>query len=177
LIVKGKFSFNDYPYGKHLLVERKESNWIFWDKKVLKREFKLGKDFVCTFVFKDYRYRIVIKKGFIYDGASIPKLAWSFVGSPFTGLYLEAATVHDAIYYAMWKYGRKLADEIFLFIMLEVGVSEAKAYTMYECVRVGGSGAFNKRKKVDISPFLIVERNKETSERLVYGEYSNRLGE
>lgn len=169
---KGSFRFNGYPSGKHVLVERTESNWFVFKKKVLKREFKLNGDFVCSFLFKGYYYEITIKKGFIYDGASIPKFAWSILGSPFTGLYLEAATVHDAIYYAVWKYGRKLADEIFLFIMLEMGVPRAKAYTMYKTVRMGGSSSFKKRKNIDVSKFLIVKRTPEVSQRLSYGKFS-----
>ena len=174
MISKEKFSFTGYPKGTHLLVDRKVSNWIFWDRVEPHREFKLEEDFSCSFSFKGFSYRITIKKGFIYDGASIPQFAWSVVGSPFTGLYLEAATVHDAIYYAMWKFGRKLADEIFLFIMLEMGVSKTKAYTMYESVRIGGRGAFNKRKKVDVSDYLLVERVAELSKRLVYDENTQR---
>lgn len=36
------------------------------------------------------------KKGFLSDGASIPKIAWSIVGHPF-GLYLESAVIHDVL--------------------------------------------------------------------------------
>lgn len=167
---KGKFNFSGYPSGTHLIVDRKVSNWIFWDKVEPKREFKLEEEFFSSFSFGGFVYEITIRKGFVYDGASIPQLAWSVVGSPFTGMYLEAATIHDAIYYSAWQYGRKLADEIFLFIMLEMGVSKAKAYTMYNSVRMGGSSSYNKRKKVDLSEFLSVTRRPEVSQRLTYDE-------
>lgn len=176
LIIKNKFTFNDYPTGKHLLVERKESNYFFWEKKVQKREFKLEKEFICSFSFKGFTYKVTIKKGFIYDGASIPKFAWSLIGSPFTGLYLEAATVHDAIYYSSWEHGRKLADEVFLFIMLQVGVPSITAKTMFNAVRVGGNSSFNKRKNIDLSEFLKVERVNELSDRLNYGQNEKRPG-
>jgi hypothetical protein len=169
-ISKGKFNFSGYPKGTHLLVDRKSSNWIFWNKVEPKREFKLEEDLFCSFSFKGYSYGIKIKKGFVYDGASIPQIAWSVVGSPFTGLYLEAATIHDAIYYGAWEYGRKLADEIFLFIMLEMGVSKTKAYTMFKSVRIGGNGAYHKRRNIDISEYLEVIRREETSQRLMIGE-------
>ena len=52
LIIKNKFTFNDYPTGKHLLVERKESNYFFWEKKVQKREFKLEKELLALLVLK-----------------------------------------------------------------------------------------------------------------------------
>ncbi len=54
--------------------------------------------------------------------------------------------------------------------MLEMGVSKAKAYTMYNSVRMGGSSSYNKRKKVDLSEFLSVTRRPEVSQRLTYGE-------
>lgn len=31
----------------------------------------------------------------IIDGASIPKILWSFVGSPFVGKYRRASVIHD----------------------------------------------------------------------------------
>jgi hypothetical protein len=171
---KGTFNFSGYPSGTHLIVERKTSNWFFWEKVEPKREFRLEEDFNCSFTLNRFKYDLTIRKGFIYDGASIPQFAWSVVGSPFTGLYLEAATIHDALYYASWKHGRKLADEIFLHIMLEMGVSKAKAYTMFKSVRMGGASAFKKRTKVDVSEFLIINRWPEFSQRLTYDQNKNR---
>jgi len=34
-------------------------------------------------------------KGSVVDGASIPKVLWSFVGGPFEGIYRDASVVHD----------------------------------------------------------------------------------
>jgi hypothetical protein len=36
-----------------------------------------------------------VPAGFRTDGASIPQLAWSVIGAPFNGPYLDAAIVHD----------------------------------------------------------------------------------
>jgi Protein of unknown function (DUF1353) len=38
----------------------------------------------------------VALKGFVTDGASIPKPLWSFIGGPFEGEYRNAAIVHDS---------------------------------------------------------------------------------
>lgn len=42
----------------------------------------------------------VIPKGFVLDGASIPRLCWRLVGHPFDPDYICAAVVHD------WKWRR-----------------------------------------------------------------------
>ena len=39
-------------------------------------------------------YNVTVKKGFDFDGASIPKALWSFIGSPLTGGYQRAACLH-----------------------------------------------------------------------------------
>jgi hypothetical protein len=41
----------------------------------------------------------VVPKGFISDGASIPKFVWSLAGSPLSGGYLPAAFLHDYLCY------------------------------------------------------------------------------
>lgn len=53
----------------------------------------------------------VVKKGFVSDGASIPKLFWSLLGHPLSGDYLESAILHDALARSGW-YGVRQADAI-----------------------------------------------------------------
>ncbi|MBF0626591.1 MAG: DUF1353 domain-containing protein [Magnetococcales bacterium] len=38
------------------------------------------------------------KKDTLINGASIPRIFWSFVGSPYTGCYRRASVIHDAEY-------------------------------------------------------------------------------
>ena len=38
---------------------------------------------------------IVVPAGTRFDGATIPKPFWSFVGGPFDGAYVRAACIHD----------------------------------------------------------------------------------
>ena len=87
-------------------------------------------------------YEIIVKKGFDFDGASIPKWLWSIIGSPFTGNYVRAALFHDGLY-ACCTLDRKLSDEIFLDLMKEDGVGYFKRYSMYLAVRAFGSRAYN----------------------------------
>ena len=89
---------------------------------------------------------IVVPPGFQTDGASIPRLFWRFIGSPFTGKYICAAIIHDylCVLASERKYSRKRADEIFMEGMKESGVSWWKRKLMYRAVR---TGAFFNRKK------------------------------
>lgn len=88
------------------------------------------------------------RAGMVFDGASIPRIAWRFIGSPFVGKYRRAAVVHDQYY----KYGlgqeplpdgssirpREDVDQVFYDIMILDGVRKWKAKLMYRTVRMFG---------------------------------------
>ena len=96
-------------------------------------------------------YCINVQEGFVSDMASIPKLFWNLIGSPFTGRYTEAALVHDALY-ASEALPRKEADGVFLELMAQAGVSYWKRYSMYWAVRLGGGGlVWKKHKPEDVN--------------------------
>ena len=77
-----------------------------------------------------------VEKSFISDGGSIPKFAWSIIGSPFVGYYRKSVLIHDK-FYATQKVTRKYADRVFLEAMRDEGVSWWKRITMYRAVRLG----------------------------------------
>ena len=77
---------------------------------------------------------IKIPKGFITDGASIPRLFWSLIGGPW-GKYGYAAIVHDFILREK-LYPLKKADYIFYEAMGVLGVPKWKRWLMYIGVRV-----------------------------------------
>ena len=97
--------------------------------------------------WKDWTLRI--QAGFLHDGASIPRWAWSLSGLRPDGLIRAAALAHDALY----RYGGKLpmhwilpaktftrkeADGLFYDLMREAGISRWRAYVAYKAVRAGG---------------------------------------
>lgn len=88
-----------------------------------------------------------VPKGFITDGASIPRIFWSLIGSPFTGLYRRAALIHDYFYYTKLT-PRWYADKIFLECMKDLGVSYWKRWAMWAAVRAGAGWIWRKRKGV-----------------------------
>ena len=50
-----------------------------------------------AFIFDDpNKKQWIAPQGLITDGASIPRVLWSVAGSPWTGLYRDAAVIHDA---------------------------------------------------------------------------------
>lgn len=88
-------------------------------------------------VVESLGYKITVKKGFDFDGASIPQALWSVYGNPLSGKFRIAALVHDALY-ASEYFPRELADAIFLDLMKQHGVGYIKLQTMYYAVRSAG---------------------------------------
>ena len=79
-------------------------------------------------------YSVTVKKGFDFDGASIPKWLWSIYGSPLNGNYVVASLIHDGLY-ASQKVSKRISDKIFLDIMKQHGVGFIKRQSMYYVVR------------------------------------------
>jgi len=131
---------------------------------VLRGTYVLSRSFVYTWRGRSGKlYRIIVPKGFRYDGASIPRIFWTPLGLSKDGLHRAAATVHDFIYgksgdmksslfmarttTGHWmsypgKFTRKQADNIFYHTMLEAGVNRTRANIVYWAVRAFGGGAW-----------------------------------
>ncbi|MEP2103292.1 MAG: DUF1353 domain-containing protein [Parasphingorhabdus sp.] len=71
------------------------------------------------------------------DGASIPKFAWSILGSPFVGRYRKASVVHDW-YCDIRTRSWKATHRMFYEAMRTSKVSGAKARIMYGAVYYAG---------------------------------------
>ena len=105
-----------------------------------------------VYVSRDGQYHIV-KAGFRTDGASIPKVAWRIIGTPFgvSGWgskhpsYLAAAVVHDMYCDRAnslsgglrWDL-RKEGDKLFAEMLEVLGVPAWKVKLMYPAVRSAG---------------------------------------
>lgn len=72
-----------------------------------------------------------IPKGFITDGASVPRIAWSLL--PPVHEYFPASILHD------WMLStgedRKVCDDVFRESMIEMGINKYRANIMYYAVR------------------------------------------
>ena len=97
-------------------------------------------------------YRIRVKKGFDFDGASIPQSLWGVYGNPLSGKFRIAALVHDALY-ASQKLPREVADAIFLDLMKRHEVGYMKRQTMYYAVRSAGWYVWRRNTKEEIETY------------------------
>ncbi len=127
---------------------------------VSEKMYMLAKQYVYQWEIEQeggkVQYKIVVPEGFMYDGASVPRIAWSLSGITPDGLMRAPALVHDWIYAhkgklpdesyqfkigkAKWKpvlavWAREAADKLFARMMRESGVSKPKRRMVYRAVR------------------------------------------
>ena len=94
-------------------------------------------------LLEDYRYfdqnykMWTARKGLITDGASIPRWAWSFIGSPLGAPYVNAAIIHDQ-YCVLRTEKPEDAHKMFYDAMIVAGVDKLKAKLMYAAVYAAG---------------------------------------
>lgn len=95
----------------------------------------------------------VAPAGSVVDGASIPQVAWSFVGGPLDGVYRNASVIHDVACIQRNK-PWELVHLTFYYAMLASGVGERTAKILYAAVY-----AFGPRWGVDGKdvPFFFVD--------------------
>jgi hypothetical protein len=119
-------------------------------------------------IAKDWHFEMngekyVIPKGFVFDGASVPKFLASWL-SP-TGVLLIGGLVHDYAYKytVLLKKGQKEvsevmsqkeADIIFRDINIEQNGFHLLNYLAYWALRLGGFMAWNGHRKVGAKPTL-----------------------
>lgn len=74
--------------------------------------------------------------GSVVNGASIPRLLWSVIGSPYVGDYRRASVVHDVACETP-KVPRKAADRMFYYACRADGCGWLQAKVLYIGVRIG----------------------------------------
>lgn len=86
-------------------------------------------------------FRIVVEKGFVFDGASIPRLLWRLCGHPLEVPRIAAALAHDWLY-ASHAVDRATADAIYREICRMVGIGWLRRGVEYGALRLFGDAAF-----------------------------------
>ncbi len=85
-------------------------------------------------------HAVQIPAGYRFDGASIPRLAWSVIGAPFDPQYCLAACVHD--YYCEHSHesgdyqARVIGDAVFFALLAKANVPRWRRVLMYLAVRL-----------------------------------------
>jgi hypothetical protein len=106
----------------------------------------------------------------IVDGASIPRVAWSFIGGPFEGKYREASVIHDVACQTKnrpWE----LVHRSFYTAMLASGVEEWRAKIMYAAVYRGGPRWPRVIELKDVSEADLARRVKEYEAKFGNGNF------
>lgn len=106
-------------------------------RPISKGQYKLYEDYYYSYKLGDKTTYGGIPKGFIYDGASVPRILWSVLGMSPDGLGRPAFLIHDFMYDKQKK-SRKFADDLFYEVLLYVGESRWRAWTAYKGVRLFG---------------------------------------
>ncbi|MEA1053430.1 DUF1353 domain-containing protein, partial [Lamprobacter modestohalophilus] len=85
---------------------------------------------------------LTVQPGALTDGASIPRLLWTLVGSPMRDWrVLRAAILHDQLYRSLGVDGqlkRAECDAVFRQALIAAGVPAYKAWLYWSGVRIGG---------------------------------------
>ena len=97
------------------------------------------------------KYEFDVPKGFVSDGASIPRFLW-WLFTPFSPDTIDAAIPHDFVYrnqswWARMGYNKKDADIMMNLIMIERKVSGWKRRWIYAGLRTFGWIGWNENKR------------------------------
>ena len=141
------------------------------EKTKLKLEFISNKKAVLLqdYIYSVNGYDIKVFRGFITDGASVPKsLQWLY--NPY-GKYIKAAVIHDYLYstYNNTGINRTLADKIFNFVMKETNVDVRTRRKFYTAVRCFGETSWKaKLQNEGYKDRAIIDRTREAREYYAY---------
>lgn len=121
------------------------------------------------YVYDINGYEIKVFKGFITDGASIPKVL-QCVYNPY-GKWIKGAVIHDYLYskYNNTGINRKLADKIFKFIMKETEVNKSTINKFYKAVRLFEEMSWqDKIENEGYKDKALIDKTREANEYYVY---------
>ena len=111
---------------------------MFTSELIIKRNIseKNSYELAAPLIWQDAQNSIVIPAGFVYDGASVPRVLSSIVPR-FGGRYDRATALHDYLYTA-GILSRKDSDKIFYKALRSDKVRWVQAKIMYFAVRIFG---------------------------------------
>ena len=151
------FKVEEMPHMKPITIPTKGKGFwgAIWMWLMGTRTWEITKDFHFSINGEDF----IIPKGFVFDGASIPKFLHTWL-SP-VGVLLMGGLVHDFMYAhkSLLRKGKKSfdpingqkqADQIFRDINIEVNGFRLLNNLAYYALRLGGFVAWESHRKKDI---------------------------
>lgn len=84
---------------------------------------------------------LIVRKGFVFDGASIPRFFWRIWGGPYAAPRVTAALAHDWLYRSHVT-TRAFADKAYYALLRGVGYSRFRAGTEYLALWFFGRAAW-----------------------------------
>lgn len=152
---KVKFTYEAMPCMQPIIIPTKgQGIWTAFFVWVMKtRTWKLSEDFFYTIDGEEYK----ISKGFVFDGASVPKFLRSIL-SP-VGILLLGGLIHDYGYKhsrLCYRSGvstelmsKKELDHLFKSININVNGFKTLNYLTWYALRIGGFFAWRSHRKND----------------------------
>lgn len=96
-------------------------------------------------------FGVLIEPGYTFDGASIPRFAWSFIGAPFEPDLILAACIHDWFCEHSHENGnyqdRVIGDAVFFWLLAKAGVPRWRRVAMYLAVRLNSWWFYGRKSK------------------------------
>ena len=131
-----KIIFSDTP---HVCVRYILPTYTEEEKKSIKKYpfiCKTKLDVQLIDYVKDRTYGFSIPKGYCYDGASIPRLFWRFIGAPTDNAFLIPALVHDTLceHHEYVDNDRAFSTDVFNALLYVSDVSDFKRFFMKNSV-------------------------------------------
>jgi hypothetical protein len=125
------------------------------------RGFWLREDFTVEFFYRGQWWRLTARAGFDFDGASIPKWAWSIIGDPLALDILVAALFHDLFFCCHPKeFPLALTNDLFREFQQAYSSVWAKRNVTTKAVQAAGWTRWPKTadELEKYQPFLVVQK-------------------
>lgn len=94
------------------------------------RNKKLPYRLMNTVVYEDEDVKFIISRGFNYDGATIPRILWTLIGSKGDIKLLKPALAHDWMCLRRKRFGVWISTKVFYKLLVHYGTSKLKAFIM-----------------------------------------------
>jgi hypothetical protein len=163
-----KIEYQDMPHMKPVPMETKSKGLFggIWLWLMTTRKWEITKDwkYAITHEGNTHPTYYVIPKGFVFDGASVPKFGGLRSWLSPMGVLLSGGLVHDWCYkYESLKHSgktkghtekktQKWADQLFRDICIDVNGFKIINYLAYFALRIGGFMAWNGHRKRNLKP-------------------------